>query len=387
MKYRMMAAITLLFCVAAVSGCGKPVATAPSNIGNTDYEEQTIQIEGLRELSGGIAEVTVAELRALPQLDMQTSYMRTTGLEEEFHMSGPRISDVIAFAGGNIEEYAGFAIIGRDNYYCLFSREVLDSTPDLLVAVMIDGEAELDADNAPARAAVPGQFGPYWVKQIEKIIMYEEIPRKNITSVWVFHNLTAGIEPIEYEYYGSKDCAIDLEQLFSRLDYVDSKAFFTMKSTDGFKKDEAMNMVKSRYYIKIDGEDAPTNVAPFIMLGMNVQRIAWISANADAAVFPYMLIEYMDTGTIRGRTGVPLDEVLFEVGVETVRKVDFDLLGTQGERVRVSGADLSSAILVPAQSGGGSVLWADGYEYPDIENLLRIRLVQPDSEFGIQDSE
>ena len=347
-----------------------------SDSGDSGYETQTIQIEGLRELDGGIAEISVAELRALPQIDKQTSYLRTTGLEEEFRMVGPRISDVINFAGGNIEDYAGLAIIGRDNYYCLFSREIIDSTPELFLAVTINGEARLDPDNAPARAAVPGQFGPYWVKKIAKIVLYEVLPQKKITNVWLFHNLTAGIEPYKYEYYGSKDNAIDLEQLFSRLDFVDSKAFFTMKSTDGFKKDEAMNMVKSRYYIKIDGEDAPTNVAPYIMLGMNVHKIAWISTNADAAVFPYMLAEYMDVRTIRGQTGIPLDEVLYETGVETVKAASFDLLGVNGERVRVSGMDLPDAILVPLSDGGGKVVWADGYEYPDIENLMRIRLIE-----------
>ena len=365
--------IALLICVATAAGCAKPAA--PPDSGDAGYEAQTIQIEGLRELGGGIAEISVAELRALPQHEMQTSYLRTTGLEEEFLMAGPRISDVIALAGGEIADYAGLAIIGRDNYYCLFSRELLDSTPDLLLAVVIDGEAGLDADNAPARAAVPGQFGPYWVKQIAKIVMYEEIPQKFISNVWVFHNLTEGIEPIEYEYYGEKDKAIDLEQVFSRFDHVDSKAFFTMKSTDGFKKDEAMNMVKSRYYIKIDGADAPTNVAPYIMLGMNVQKIAWFSTNSDAAIFPYMMMEYIDTKTFRGQTGVPLDEVLYEVGVETVKDAMFLLIGTTGERISVSGAELADAILVPAQFGGAGVVWADGHETSDIENLLRIQLV------------
>ena len=349
-------------------------ATARPDSGDAGYEARTIRIEGLRELNGGVAEISVGELRGLPQIEMQTSYKRTTGLEEEFLMAGPLISDVVALAGGDIADYAGLAIIGRDNYYCLFSREVLNSTPDLLIAVKIDGEAKLDDDNAPARAAVPGQFGPYWVKQIAQIVMYEEIPRKEITNVWVFSSLTAGIESIEYEYYGSMDHAIDLEQVFSRLDYVDSKAFFTMKSSDGFKKDEAMNMVKSRYYIKIDGDDAPTNVAPYIMLGMNVQKIAWISTNADAAVFPYMLLEYMDVKTIRGQTGIPLDEVLYETGVETVKAAEFDILGASGERVRVSGEELSGAILVPTVSGGGGVVWDDGYDYPDISDLARIRL-------------
>jgi len=376
-KIRGLGFLVLLCCVLfVIAGCSKPDDNSGTRVDSGDeaYEAQTIQIEGLRELSGGIAEVSVTELRALPQFELDASYMRTTGLLEEFHMSGPKLSDIISFAGGDIDDYAGLALIGRDNYYCLFSREVLDATPDLLLALIIDGVAGLGTDLAPAQAAVQGQFGPYWVKQVARIVLYEEIPIKTITSVWVFHNLTAGIEPVEYEYYGSSDLAIDLEQLFSRLDYVDSQAFFTMKSADGFRKDEAMNMVKSRYYIKIDGADAPTNVTPYIMLGMNVQRIAWISTSADAAVFPYMLTEYMDTRTIRGFTGVPLDEVLYETGVETVRAAEFDLLGTAGQRVRVSGAELADAILVPIQDGGAMVVWADGYDYPDIDNLMRIRL-------------
>ena len=367
-------AFSTLFVIAA--GCSAaPSAKTPRDSGDAAYEAQSIQIEGLSAFNGGIAEISVAELRALPQHELDASYMRTTGLYEEFHMSGPRLADVIELAGGSPDEYEGLAIIGRDNYYCLFSREVLEATPDLLLAIVIDGEAKLSESLAPAQAAVQGQFGPYWVKQVAKIVLYEELPQKKITSVWVFSALTNGIEPIEYEYYGSKDLAIDLEQLFSRLDHVDSRAFFTMKSADGFKKDEAMNMVKSRYYIKIDGNDAPTNVTPYIKLGMNVQKIAWISTNADSAVFPYMLMEYMDTKMMRGKTGIPLDEVLYEAGVETVRASEFDLIGTAGERLRVSGAALSDAILVPLPNGGGSVLWDDGHDYPDIGELLRIRMV------------
>ena len=369
--------ITLLCCAAlALTACEASPA-APSALpqsGDPEYEAMTIQIEGLRELNGGIAEISVTELRALPQHDLEASYMRTTGLYEEYMMSGPLLRDVIALAGGNLTDYAGLGMIGRDNYYCLFSREVIDSTPDLMLAVTVDGSARLDDDKYPAWAAVQGQFGPYWVKQVAKIILYEEIPQKNITNVWVFSNLTEGIAFVEYEYYGAQDNAIDLEQLFSRLDYVDSKAFFTMKSADGFKKNEAMNMVKSRYYIKIDGADAPTNVTPYIMLGMNVHRIAWFSTNADAVFFPFMLMEYMDTKTINGETGIPLDELLYEVEVGTVRAASFDILGTAGERYQVSGNELSGAILVPLPDGGAKVIWEDGYSHPDIENLMRIRL-------------
>jgi len=363
--------IMIVLCASAAVACsGKP-----SDSGDPAYEAMAIQIEGLRELDGGIAEISIAELRSLPQHKLEASYRRTTGLYEEYLMSGPLLKDVIARAGGNLDDYAGLGMIGRDNYYCLFSREVIDATPDLILAVVVDGSAKLDDDKYPAWAGVQGQFGPYWVKQIDKIILYEEVPQKNISSLWVFNRLTEGISPVDYEYYGSQDKAIDLEQVFSRLDYVDSRAFFTMKSSDGFKKNEAMNMVKSRYYIKIDGVDAPTNVAPYIKLGMNVQKIAWFSTNADAVVFPYMLPEYMDTKTIKGETGVPLDELLYEVEVETVKSADFELLGATGERYRVSGSELDRAILVPLPNGDAKVRWAEEYDYPDIENLLRIRLV------------
>jgi len=367
----------VIICAAAIlsAACGKlpgPDPASPDS-GDPAYEAMTVQIEGLRELDGGIAEISIAELRSLPQHDLEASYMRTTGLYEEYSMSGPLLKDVIELAGGDLDDYAGFGLIGRDSYYCLFSREVIDATPDLMLAVTVDGSPKLDNDKYPAWAAAQGQFGPYWVKQVARIVLYEEVPKKDISSVWVFARLTEGIQSIEYEYYGSQDSAIDLEQVFSRLDHVDSKAFFTMKSADGFKKNEAMNMVKSRYYIKIDGADAPTNVAPYIQLGMNVQRIAWFSTNADAAFFPDMLTEYMDTKTVRGETGIPLDELLYEVELGTVRTAEFDLLGTAGERCRVSGGELSGAIMVPSAAGGAKVIWEESYGYPDIDDLLRIR--------------
>ena len=360
-------------------GDANSVAAVSWDSGDPEYEAMVIEIEGVRELNSGVAKITVAELRALPQHEIDAYFRRTTGRLEEHHMIGPLLRDVIAAVGGNLDDYQGLAMIGRDNYYCLFSREVLDNTPDLLLAVVVDGNPKLDEDLAPAWATVQGQFGPYWVKQIARIVLYEEIPQRIITNVWVFENLTEGIERVEFEYWGSLDNAVELGQIFSRMDYVDSRAFFTMKSSDGFRKNEAINMVKSRYYIKVDGEDAPTNVSPFIMLGMNVQRIAWFSTSTDAVIFPELFLEYIDLETIRGETGVSLEEVLYEVEMEVVRGADFELIATNGERYRVSGSELSNAILVPLPGGGAKVLWDEGFDYPDIDDLLRIRVVEVDA--------
>lgn len=338
-----------------------------------EYENQKITVEGLPD---GVKEITVSELRSLPQQSLDASYKRTTGMYEEFKMEGPLLRDVISELGGDILEYEGVGIMGRDAYYCLISKEVINSTPDLLLATVIDGEAKLDEIDAPARLAVQGQFGPYWVRNVDKITLYKEVPKKKITSVWVFNNLAEGIEPYEYEYYGSKDDAIELEQIFSRLDYVDNKAFFTMKSSDGFKKNEALNMVKSRYYIKTEGEDAPTNISPYIKLGMNVKNISWISTNADAAIFPEQMGTYMDIIEVNGEKGISLYEIMLETEVKEVSTQSFDVLGTNGEKERVSGEDLKKGILVHTEDGNSKVIWDKETGYKNIDNLLRVRLVQ-----------
>jgi DMSO/TMAO reductase YedYZ molybdopterin-dependent catalytic subunit len=382
---KLAAAVLILTLMLLTAGCGN-TGTQGNNFqhqdsGDPEYEAQVITIEGLNsqdDTDVSLTEISVKELRQLPQYNLDANYKRTTGLTEEFKMSGPFLKEVIDHLGGNLGDYAGIGVIGRDGYYCLLSKEVIDATPDLMLALNIDGEAKLDDDNAPARLAVQGQFGPYWVKMVEKIILFKEIPEKNIKSVWVFKNLAEGIEPYEYEYYGSKDDAIDLEQIFSRLDYVDSKAFFTMKSSDGFKKNEVINMVKSRYYIKVEGEDAPTNVSPYIKLGMNVHNIAWVSTNQDAAIFPYKMSDYMDTVRINGQEGISLQEVLYETEVAAVRSETFDILGTDGEKITVPGEDMSHGILVPRDDGSAGVVWEESTGHKNINNLLRIRLVEKD---------
>lgn len=376
-KGKLLITVMLLFVLLfTLPGC---ISNKAKNSGDPKYEAQVITIEGLpdkKDADISSTEISVTELRKLPQHNLNASYKRTTGLTEKFKMSGPYLREVIKHLGENLEDYAGIGVVGRDGYYCLLSKEVIKATPDLMLALVIDGQAKLDADNAPARLAVQGQFGPYWVKQVQKIILYNKIPEKNITSVWIFKNLAAGIEPYPYEYYGSKDDAIDLEQVFSRLDHVDSKAFFTMKSSDGFKKNEVINMVKSRYYLKVEGADAPTNVSPFIKLGMNVQNIAWVSTNADAAIFPEKLMEYMDIVEINGQKGITLAELLYETEVKSVKSQTFDILGTQGEKITVPGADMSRGILVVRQDGKVGVVWDKGSGYENIDNLLRIRLVE-----------
>jgi DNA gyrase/topoisomerase IV subunit A len=246
---------------------------------------------------------------------------------------------------------------------------------ELILAITIDGDSELPEELQPARLCVQGEHGPYWVKMVDRIVLYEEIPEKDITSVWVFKNLAEGIEPYPYEYYGSKDDAIELAQIFSRFDNVDSKAFFTMKSADGFKKNEAINMVSQRYYIKVTGEDAPVNMAPNIKLGMNVAHIAWFSTNGDAAIFPEEIVQLTGEQQAGAQKGISLQAILEEVGLFDLEEKQFEVIGTDGNSVKVSGQELNKGLLLINADGTYPVIWQEGAGHKSVDNLLRIRSI------------
>lgn len=375
-----------------LSGCGAKTSPDISKtdggnvpaIGDEAYESRVITVTGA-DLAADKT-ITVSGLRALPQHHLDASFKRTTGLIEEYKMEGPYLSEVFSNLGIDLSSYAAIGVEGTDNYYCLIPADIIEQTPDLMIALTIDGEAVLGDDLAPAMLAVQGQFGPYWVKMISKITLYTEIPEKDISSVWVFDNLVEGIEPYEYEYYGSRDKAIDIAQIFSRFDYVNSESFLTMKSSDGFIKNETLNMVNHGYYIKFEGEDAPTNVAANIQLGMNVQNISWFSTNADSVIFPEELSVYMDQKTINGKTGIPLSEIMYEAGVSKLKGVVYDVLGTDGSCVTTDGSNLSNAILVTNSDGTYSVEWSTETGFTAIKDLMRVRVSKDQSSAVIDES-
>jgi hypothetical protein len=87
--------ICCLFCF-ILAGCGeKPVVSSQSS-GNPEYENQKITFEG--EI-GETKEISVAEMRQLPQKEIQCSFQRTTGMVESFKAAGPTFNDVLVGGG------------------------------------------------------------------------------------------------------------------------------------------------------------------------------------------------------------------------------------------------------------------------------------------------
>lgn len=355
-----------------LAGCAEKQAISSQSTGNPEYENLKIVIEGDIEET---KEITVAEMRKLPQKQAQCSFQRATGEMEEFQASGPLFNDVMVYLGVDVQQFKGIGFIAQDGYYCLVTPEIMDNK-EMILALSVDKQLELAENLRPARLCILDEFGPYWVRMVDKIVLYKEIPQKNIASVWIFDNLAAGIEPYPYEYYGSKDNAIELAQIFSRFDHVDSKAFFTMKSCDGFIKSEALSMVNKHYYIKVTGEGAPMNICPNIKLGMNVKDMAWFSTNADAAVFPEQMAKLIGQKDFNGLKGISLLAMLEEVQLRDSEEKDFELIGVSGEIVKVSGRDLSRGLVLINNDGTYPVVWQDGAEFQTVSNLLRVRSIQ-----------
>lgn len=363
--------VFLLIGLISLTGCGKKEIASARSTGNEDYENQVVVIEGAK---GGEKKITVGEMRELDQKGIDASLTRTTGLLEKFKAAGPTVKDVLAQVGVNMEEYKGLGFAGRDGYYCLVTPEIVENY-ELILALAVDGNPELPTDTRPARLCIQGEFGPYWVRMVDKIVLYEEIPQKDINSVWVFKNLAEGIEPYSYEYYGDKDDSIELAQVFFRFDNVNNEALFTMKSADGFLKNESMNVVGERYYIKIEGEGSPMNISPYIKLGMNVKNIAWFSTNADAAIFPEQMARLLGETETDGLKGVSLGEILEEVRVKNIEDKNFEIIDMNGESVKVDGKDLYGGVLTINEDSYG-VTWDGQKELPSIENLLRIKTIE-----------
>lgn len=370
MRKKLLISLLLVLALSLVlCACGGKSETA-------SYDDSVVTIE---EMGGDVRTITIGELRELEQHHLNGEYKRTTGTLDRFQMDGPYIKEILAHVGFDITEYEGLAITGHDGYYCLYPRDIIEATPDFMLSLKLDGEAEMDKEYAPAMVGCQGQFGPYWVKKVNNITLYRDIPRKDIKSVWVFSNLSKDIAPVQFEYYGSIDNFIDLEQIWARFDNVDTSAFFTMKSSDGFAKNEAMNLVLKRYYIKIDGKDAPTNINPNIILGMNVQHIAWFSSNEDACIFPEELVKYMTLTKAGESEGVTLADILTEAQVELYADEYYALRGMDGEYVVVPASDLEKAVLCIEADGKYSVKWTGG-EYENIPNLLRVQLTDAPAE-------
>ena len=261
----------------------------------------------------GSIRIDTDEIKEYDQLEMDVTIINTTGTETDMRVLGPTLHDVLEKEGIDLSEYEGIGITGRDGYYTMIDKEKL-AVNDIILTWKVDGKVIKDEEK-PIRISVPLELGPYWVKMVSNIDLYKEITPKDIEKVHMFNPLTEDIEPYYYEYYGSKDKSIEIGKILRKFEEVDEKGFFTMAAVDGLLKNETISLVRQRYFLKVEGDNAPMNIAPNFKLGMNVKEMTHFSTTKDAVIFPEKMIEVVRTKDIKGFEGMLLEDVLLTAGM------------------------------------------------------------------------
>lgn len=282
--------------------------------------------------------IDTESIKEYDQVELDAVLINTTGTETDMTLEGPTLRDILDDHGLDLSDYQGIGITGRDGYYTMVDKEKLDAT-DVILAWKVDREL-LEDEEKPFRIAIPGELGPYWVKMASTIDLYDQITPKNIDKVHIFDGLTEDIEPYYYEYYGSKDKSIEIGKILQKFEDVDIKGFFTMGAMDGLIKNETISMVRQRYFIKVEGDNAPMNIAPNFKLGMNVKNMTHFSTTKDAVVFPDKMKAVVRTKDIEGREGMLLEDLLLTAGMRWEDDDDFLGISRDGSQVEISADDL-----------------------------------------------
>lgn len=351
-------------------------------IGAYQYKVNDIEMEGVADVvpremwqkdtnsfainwEDGSTRIDIEEIKEYEQLEMEVVLINTTGTETKMKVKGPTLRDVLEREGLDLKDYEGVGVTGRDGYYTMIDREKLESS-DVILVWQVNGK-DLKEEEKPVRIAIPNELGPYWVKMVSNIDLYDEISPKDIDKIHIFNPLTEDIEPYYYEYYGSKDKSIEVGQILRKFDMVDEKGFFTMAASDGLIKNETISLVRQRYFIKVEGENAPMNIAPNFKLGMNVKNMTHFSTTKDAVIFPEKMVEVVRTKDINGKEGLLLEDVLLTAGMRWTEGNQFVVVSKDDE-IELSLKEMLNSYII---DGGNKVVLYQG-ESELMKDIVRI---------------
>lgn len=288
--------------------------------------------------------INTDEIKQYEQVEKDVVLINTTGTKTDMHVKGPTLKQVLQNENIDLLNFEAIGITARDGYYTMVDKEKF-SINDIILAWEIDGKG-IKKEEKPIRVIIPNEMGPYWVKMVSNIDLYDEISPKEINKVHIFNALTADIEPYYYEYYGKKDKSIEVGKILNKFDLVDQKGFFTMAASDGLIKNETISLVRQRYFIKVEGDNAPMNIAPNFKLGMNVKNMTHFSTTKDAVIFPKKMKEVVRTKEIEGKEMLNLEDVLLTSGMRWDEQSKFSFISTDGLKIDLSLHEVLNLYLV-----------------------------------------
>ena len=309
--------------------------------------------------------ITVDDLKDYTQVETETILAKTNGVRENITATGVLLKDVLKKNNIDISSYEALGITGRDNYYSMISKDIIENR-DIILSNFVNDE-EIPREEKPVRVVIPDEMGPYWVKNVTKIELYTHISPKDIQNVYIFKPFVKGIEPYYYEYYGSQDESYLVGAMLNKFGETDHNGFFTMVASDGLIKNETISMVRDRYYIKTAGHNAPMNISPGFKLGYNVKEMTSFSTTTDAAIFPETMMLVVENKDLPQGTAISLKETLEEALMELEETKELTIWDTNGFGSVVKVSQLDNSYLIPKEDGADVLI-----ENTLIKDVLKI---------------
>lgn len=224
----------------------------------------------------GIPELTIAELQELDTYSGEGNTVNSANEETSRSFTGARLDKVLAHYGLSLDGVTAVVVNAGDGYSVEIPKPILKNR-ELILAWEIDG-VPLEGKDAPLRMVVPEERTLYWVRNVVELVFTFTETEPLVEELTFFENILPEFSQETYTYYGSEDHAVDLSQVVGGAEQV------TLIAKDGLVKFENLKS-ELKYYIKIDGQDAPQFISPSIPKGMYVKNLALVFYGKQAIIF------------------------------------------------------------------------------------------------------
>ena len=140
--------------------------------------DDDIEAEDWRlRVDGGAASrsFTLADIQALPRIDMVTEFKCIEGWSQIMRFTGARLFDIVKLVQPKTTAYVGLETPNGKYYVSLDGESAMH--PQTLLSYEMNGAAISDDHGAPLRLAIPVKYGIKNLKRVGRIFFTDEKPK------------------------------------------------------------------------------------------------------------------------------------------------------------------------------------------------------------------
>ena len=290
-------------------------------------------------VSGLLAEdvmVPLTLIKELRQITEEVVPVTSAGVESHYAATGAVFSDLLAHYGKRQEDILGIRLVASDGYSIDVPRDILMER-QIILAYIVDG-MPLEQDGESLRVVIPGERAMYWVRNLSRIEVIDQIQRAEVRTLRFLESL-AEMGPLEdYPYFGHVDQAMKIKETLEYLEINEQPERVFFKASDGFEKNEAYDEFVSGY-IKITGRSAPLFLSPELPEGMHVRDIVFFLFGDNAFASLTQAFNYYEPKMVDDVVGISFLELMTDL--EMAQGDMYRLTALDGYQIEVTDEDMA----------------------------------------------